>query len=112
MYTVKKRIEVSAAHFLNLDYESKCKELHGHNWIITVYCKKKELNQNGMVIDFSEIKKTINDYFDHRNLNETFDFNPTAENLAKWICDMIPYCFKVDIQETENNIVTYEYDRD
>ena len=38
MYTVIKRMEVSAAHFLKLSYPSKCENLHGHNWIITVYC--------------------------------------------------------------------------
>ncbi|MBQ6659367.1 MAG: 6-carboxytetrahydropterin synthase, partial [Prevotella sp.] len=39
MYYVKKTMEISAAHQLQLDYESKCTNLHGHNWIITVYCK-------------------------------------------------------------------------
>lgn len=37
MYTVIKRMEVSAAHSLKLSYRSKCENLHGHNWIITVY---------------------------------------------------------------------------
>ena len=44
MYTVIKRMEVSAAHSLKLSYRSKCENLHGHNWIITVYCRSKELN--------------------------------------------------------------------
>ena len=48
MYTVIKRMEVSAAHSLNLSYQSKCENLHGHNWIITVYCRAKELNADGM----------------------------------------------------------------
>ena len=43
MYTVIKRMEVSAAHSLKLSYRSKCENLHGHNWIITVYCRSKEL---------------------------------------------------------------------
>lgn len=30
MYTVIKRMEVSAAHSLNLSYQSKCENLHGH----------------------------------------------------------------------------------
>ena len=47
MYTVIKRMEVSAAHSLNLSYQSKCENLHGHNWIITVYCRAKELNADG-----------------------------------------------------------------
>ena len=39
MYYVKKSLEISAAHRLTLDYESKCTALHGHNWIITVFCR-------------------------------------------------------------------------
>ncbi|MEG1905474.1 MAG: 6-carboxytetrahydropterin synthase, partial [Bacteroidales bacterium] len=31
MYTVIKRMEISAAHRLSLSYPSKCEQLHGHN---------------------------------------------------------------------------------
>ena len=51
MYRVKKRLEISAAHRLNLDYESKCTNIHGHNWIIYVYLQSETLDQNGMVYD-------------------------------------------------------------
>ena len=64
MYYVQKRMEISACHHLNLNYESKCANLHGHNWIITVYCKAGQLNSNGMVIDFTEIKKNISEKLD------------------------------------------------
>ena len=37
MYEVKKRFEISAAHKLDLDYDSKCTNFHGHNWIIERY---------------------------------------------------------------------------
>ena len=47
----------------------------------------------------------------HKNLNEVLSFNPTAENIAKWICDQIPQCFKVMVQESENNIAWYEEDK-
>ena len=63
MYYVEKRIEISAAHNLMLSYESKCEELHGHNWIIMVYCKAKELNQDGMVTDFTHIKKVVKECY-------------------------------------------------
>uniref|UniRef100_UPI003AB2B8FE 6-pyruvoyl trahydropterin synthase family protein n=1 Tax=Barnesiella intestinihominis TaxID=487174 RepID=UPI003AB2B8FE len=56
MYYVAKTMEIAGAHSLHLSYESKCEKLHGHNWIITVYCKAKELNQDGMVCDFKHIK--------------------------------------------------------
>ena len=49
MYTVVKRIEVSGSHVLNLPYESKCSNLHGHNWIIDVTLQSETLDENGMV---------------------------------------------------------------
>ena len=61
MYTVIKRMEISAAHSLLLSYPSKCEYLHGHNWIITVHCRSKELNTDGMVIDFTHIKQVVKD---------------------------------------------------
>ncbi len=109
MYYVEKDIEISASHHLNLNYESKCTNLHGHNWKIKICMRSKELDENGMVYDFSKIKSKINNKIDHKNLNEVFDFNPTAENIAKWICDTLgEKCYKVVVQESENNIASYE----
>lgn len=110
MYTVIKRMEISAAHSLSLSYPSKCEQLHGHNWIITVYCRSRELNADGMVIDFSHIKQVVMDLLDHKNINDIVPLNPTAENMAKWICDQIPECFKVEVQESEGNTAIYEKD--
>lgn len=108
MYYIQKSFEISASHRLELDYESKCTSLHGHNWIITVFCKSETLNQNGMVVDFSHIKQNITNKLDHKNMNEVVDFNPTAENLAFWIWSQIPSCYKVSVQESEGNVAIYE----
>lgn len=102
-------MEIAGSHHLNLNYASKCENLHGHNWIVTVHCQAQELNENGMVCDFTHIKREIHDKLDHQNLNEVFDFNPTAENIAKWICEQIPTCYRVEVQESEGNIAVYEY---
>jgi 6-pyruvoyltetrahydropterin/6-carboxytetrahydropterin synthase len=110
MYTVIKRMEISASHSLTLSYPSKCERLHGHNWIITVHCRAKELNADGMVVDFTHIKEAVMSRLDHQNLNELLPFNPTAEHIARWICDQIPQCFRVEVQESEGNTAIYEKD--
>lgn len=75
-----------------------------------VYCRSMELDRNGMVIDFSEIKRLVKEPLDHRILNEALDFNPTAENLARWVVERVPHCYKATVQESEGNIATYEKD--
>lgn len=111
MFYVSKRIEIAGAHCLHLNYESKCQNLHGHNWIVTVYCKAEKLDANGMVCDFTHIKRVVHDKLDHKVINDVVkDINPTAENMARWICRQIPNCYKVSVQESEGNIAIYEED--
>lgn len=110
MYYLTKTIEISGAHRLDLDYESKCTAMHGHNWTITVHCRARELDHNGMIVDFSEIKRRIADPLDHHVLNDILPFNPTAENLARWCCEQIESCYRVDVQESAGNIASYERD--
>lgn len=107
MYYISKRFEIAGCHSLRLSYESKCSRMHGHNWIITVHCRAAELNADGMVADFSHIKSLVSERLDHGNLNELLPFNPTAENIARWICDQIPTAYRVDVQESEGNVASY-----
>lgn len=107
MYYVSKRMEIAVSHKLTLSYESKCANLHGHNLIVTVYCKAKKPNKDGMVMDFKHIKQKIHGYLDHGNLNELLPFNSTAENIAKWVTEQFPECYKAKVQESEGNIAVY-----
>lgn len=100
-------MEIAGCHRLDLPYQSKCTALHGHNWVVTVHCKSRTLNAEGMVIDFTSIKKEIHGYLDHGNFNELLPFNPTAENIARWICERVPHCFRVDVEESNSNTATY-----
>ena len=125
MYTITKRIEVASSHYLKLPYESKCKNVHGHNWIIEVEISGPRLNPEGMLIDFTHIKKVVNQ-LDHANINDVLDYiNPTAENIARWIAlrlnDLIernwsgdkgfdPQVTKVSVQESEGNIAIWTLD--
>jgi 6-pyruvoyltetrahydropterin/6-carboxytetrahydropterin synthase len=63
-----------------------------------------------MVVDFQHIKRNIHDKLDHMSLNDVLDFNPTAENIARWIVDSTPLCYKATVQESEGNVATYEKD--
>ncbi len=103
-------MEIAACHHLNLSYESKCENLHGHNWHIKVCCKAKTLNADGMVCDFKHIKTAIHGKLDHGNLNELLKFNPTAENIARWIVAQIPQCYRAEVQESDGNVAIYEED--
>ena len=120
MFKVKKEMEISASHQLSLNYESPCKNLHGHNYYVTVYIQAEKLNESGMVIDFTTIKKLVHDKMDHQHLNDLFDFNPTGEYMAGYIATLIDqertvedierklHCYRVDVEETRNNIATWE----
>lgn len=107
MYYVKKRLEISAAHRLDLSYESKCTQLHGHNWIVIVECGARELNSDGMVADFTHIKQKVMNLLDHKVINDVIPINPTAENIARWIVDNVENCFRCEVQESEGNSALY-----
>lgn len=107
MYYLSKTFEISVAHQLRTCYDTRCKNLHGHNAIVTVFCATEQLNADGMVVDFKKIKDVIMGQLDHSYLNDVVEFNPTAENMSRWICEQIPNCYKVVFQESAGNIAAY-----
>lgn len=104
VYCISKTMEVAGCHYLNLPYSSKCSRLHGHNWVITVYLASRELNGEGMVEDFKHIKKMVHGFLDHGNFNELLPFNPTAENIAAWVVEQFPLCYKAVVRESDGNV--------
>ena len=89
MYHLRVEADFSAAHFLR-DYHGKCEKLHGHNYLVRLWVCGTELDQGGMLADFSLLKKLLKEVIaplDHSNLNdmEVFQNNPSAERLACFI---------------------------
>lgn len=116
MFVLEKTCTVEVAHFLP-EHPGQCKNLHGHSIEITVTLRAENLNSQGMVADFGDIKKIINQ-FDHRCLNDLPQFNglfPTSENLAQVIADECDEKFPnvsgilVEVKETENSYVRFEH---
>jgi 6-pyruvoyltetrahydropterin/6-carboxytetrahydropterin synthase len=84
----------AAAHALR-NYNGKCENVHGHNYRVHVGLEGQQLDENGLLFDFSDLKKRLrstSEYLDHHFINELKPFdkiNPTAENIAKFIYDEI-----------------------
>lgn len=91
---VVKQFWFDAAHYLP-DHPGKCKNLHGHRWMLEIGVKTSDgrLNDAGMVIDFGDLKRIVNeriiDKLDHTFINEVNlecfpNECPTAENMLDW----------------------------
>ena len=94
MFELKIVTDFAAAHSLR-NYPGDCSRLHGHNWQVEVSVCSQVLDDNGIAIDFREIKKQtklVIKRVDHQYLNEIEPFdvlNPTAENIAKYFFDEV-----------------------
>lgn len=120
-YRVKRAFSFAAAHYLRLDHSSPCARLHGHNWNVVVAIEAPRLDANGMVCDFSRIKQTVVERFDHRALNDDVEAlataNPTAENIAKAIADLLDaelrsagngaFVRRVDVEESPGSVASF-----
>lgn len=110
IYFVTKKLEVHAAHKLDLPYQSKCNGLHGHTYKLEITLCSDSLDPHGMVMDFNFIKRTIDNELDHKYLNEVLcnEINTTTEVLCKWIGELFPnFTYKIVALESENNKVVY-----
>jgi len=128
MYQIRKQFRFEGAHTLTTAYSEECKNIHGHSYRVEFFFRAKELNPDGMVIDFKKISEVIRyliDFWDHtlvvdsndtrENLREVANFsvpfNPTAENIARHFYNQIhvlcPELYKVRLHETETGYVEY-----
>lgn len=132
MFRVTRQIDFCYGHRL-LNYEGKCRYLHGHNGRAVITIEAPQLDERGMVLDFSDIKNVvsrwIDDTLDHRmilhrddpavpaltELGEPMhliDTNPTAENIARLIYQFAAEhgfpVSQVKLWETPNCFASYQ----
>lgn len=130
MNYIQTEASYDAAHFLT-NYDGKCRNIHGHRFRVKIEIKG-ELT-NGMLVDFTELKKDLKnlvDYFDHtfiveensikplllKMLKEDFlirevPFRTTAENFSKYFYDKLKEKYNVsfvEVYETPTNCARYQ----
>ena len=95
MYEIKVKYNFSSAHNLR-NYSGKCEKLHGHNWAVEASFLYKDLDKDGLAVDFRIAKTAL---------------NPTSENIARFIYDRIKKKIKniksVSVWENENSCAVY-----
>jgi 6-pyruvoyltetrahydropterin/6-carboxytetrahydropterin synthase len=131
MFSVTREITFCYGHRL-LDYDGKCRHLHGHNGKAVITLSSDALDPLGMVVDFSRLKRVvggwIDEQLDHKMLLHkddpllvflrqqgepvfVLDVNPTAENIARLIFDYTASqgfpVVEVKLWETESCFAAY-----
>ena len=120
-YQVVRKHEIHCGHRV-YQHESKCRNLHGHSYVFHLKCSSENLDNLGRVIDFSVIKellcKWLDDNWDHKLDSSvvSIPYNPTAENLARYLVETIgPQLFahlpitlsEVTLEETSKCSASY-----
>ena len=131
MYRVTQQIDFCYGHRL-LNYEGKCKFLHGHNGRAVISLEGEKLDERGMLVDFTDIKRVLRSWIDnsldHRMIMHESDpllallqehgqpvyiipHNPTAENIARLIFEYAKQhgfpVVEVTMWETRNSSAAY-----
>ncbi len=132
MFRVTQQIDFCYGHRL-LNYEGKCRHLHGHNGRAVISLEGEKLDHRGMLVDFTDIKRSlrtwVNDELDHRMILHCDDpllpvlkaheqpvyvisQNPTAENIARLIFEKARAqgfpVVEVVLWETANSCAVYK----
>lgn len=131
MHEIAKDLHFSYGHRL-MNHAGKCKMLHGHNARVTIRLGAAKLDENGMLVDFGDLKNKaklwIDEQFDHQMLLHKDDpvaavlkkagehvrlleVHPTAESLAQLIFEFISKSgfpvIEVVLWETESCQASY-----
>lgn len=136
MYEISKTFTFDAAHSLpHLPESHKCHRLHGHTYSVTFYLRAPDLDEDSFVVDYGDLKLIkifIDDFVDHRNLNDVLQtfgkaralalnqeydaafakgYRTSAENIARFFYEkyisVYPNLWAVKVCETPNTSATF-----
>jgi 6-pyruvoyltetrahydropterin/6-carboxytetrahydropterin synthase len=108
---IMRRVTFCAGHRL-LGHDGKCKNLHGHNYVVEFHVTGEEQDEIGRIIDFKLLKEKckgwLDEHWDHAFIlwdqdSNALDavrhcdphriyelpYNPTAENLARYLLEEV-----------------------
>jgi 6-pyruvoyltetrahydropterin/6-carboxytetrahydropterin synthase len=119
-YTLHVSTHFNSARSLR-DYEGPCANIHGHTFKVQANVVAPEPDKKGLVIDFFDIKKKLEQIanrLNHHYVNELKPFdeiNPTNENLAKYFFEELSKILthpsakvtQITVWESEESGVTY-----
>lgn len=94
MYRVHVRRHFDSAHALR-GYQGQCERLHGHRWQVVVCVERAMLDEVGLALDFTALKRELDGVlvtYDHGYLNEISPFdriNPSSENIARTVYEQL-----------------------
>lgn len=120
-YELNKDMNFAAAHFINYESAGKCQNVHGHTYFANVTIVGNELQDDGFLVNFQELKQIVHGKYDHTLMNNSNDFTdeePSTEVVAKTIYKNIeqalkkydnnPKVLQVIVRETPTSYVTYK----
>lgn len=105
-----RRLEFDAGHRLR-GHESKCRHLHGHRYVVEATFVAKELDEIGRTIDFGVVKEMLGSWIDE-NWDHGLLLHEDDKELGDVICDMLPYqrIYYLPCNPTAENIARYLLD--
>jgi len=119
MIEISKTIHFAAAHRIEHEWAHTCRELHGHNYALTVTVKGEIGGINGAMdcvipYDCLEASLRLALRLENTYLNDIIDY-PTAERIAVWAWEKLQgklprevSLVSVKVQETPNSSAEYK----
>jgi len=128
MFRIEKKFTFPMGHRLS-KHKGACFNFHGHNYTVLVGMASPNLNFNGMVMDFGDLKnflKPLFDLWDHAfMINQTDEFrdkikelgmniivtegDPTAERMAKIVFDYLNENLDILRRDSNNDQLIVDY---